>query len=108
MIFEVPDTFGITWCTSSLTTAWKGTSTFRLISEGGPIFRSFGPIATLQAVYLGRTEHLLGRTERISQPSGSRGGLTMPCFFLEHCSSFLRVNAKPPFPANKVNDSDLA
>ena len=44
MIFGVPDTFEITWCTSSLTTVSKGTSIFHPTSKRG---RFFAPLAEL-------------------------------------------------------------
>jgi len=65
MIFEVPDTFGITWCTSSLTTASKGTSTFRRTSERDP-FHPFGRTLILQAIYFG------GRNTCLAERSGYR------------------------------------
>jgi hypothetical protein len=38
MIFRVPDTFGIAWCASSLTTASEGTSiSYRTSRRGAPL-----------------------------------------------------------------------
>jgi len=87
MIFEVPDTFGITWCTSS-DDGLEGDVDLSLDLGRRTNFSLLWPNCHTSSSLPRKKEHSLGRTERISQPSGSRGGLTMPCFFLVHCSSF--------------------
>jgi len=86
MMFEVPDTFGITWCTSSLTTASKGRRPFAVPRKGTSL-QSFGRTVILQAIYFGGRNTCLAersgyraraalRNDRKCKPCGRAGALT--------------------------------
>jgi hypothetical protein len=65
MTLEARDMSGITWCTSSLTTASNGTSIFHRTSGRGR-FSLLGRTVVLQAIYLG------GRNTRLAEWSRYR------------------------------------